>query len=234
MTFGAAGVALTLLLFTLVEREGGRRQKRVYDALEPCAVIAQEEGLRVCFANKDVLPGEAVWKAFSSLTDRLSGTDNGYPISTGRYITTRVQNYPNFYAPIWEYTVTGYCDAFLAGGNPGLGIYILSLAALTGWTTLKMITARSVMARSLFGLLFYHLFVIYNGGNVAAQLLGLVGQSWLLVFGVVAALRCVAYFRRKGPKKVFNQVRHLSGPVRRGVSTKETVLGSHPPSATRR
>lgn len=84
---GILATILVLFLFTQVTNESEASQN-AWDLLWLRVSETNEAGLRICVENAEALGVEPTVIAFQSVLDRLNGNVSGYPISTGRYITT--------------------------------------------------------------------------------------------------------------------------------------------------
>ena len=188
---GVIATALTIFLFATVANQS-EVSESAWSLLLSRLTTTNASGLRLCLDYSGSIGTEPALIAFQSLIDRLGGAMSGYPISTGRYLTTVYDNYSSFYDAVWELTVTGYCDSYLVGKTSGVIVYIALMSTAIIWILRRMASTTTVLGNAANTLALLHLFLIYNGGNIAAQLLGFIGQDWILFAALVLLAKLAA------------------------------------------
>lgn len=181
---GFAVAALTIFLFATIVNES-ESSESVLSLFLSRVTTTNAYGLRLCVDYSGAVGSHPPLIAFQSIADRLSGIVSGYPISTGRYLTTIQDSYSSFYDSVWELTVTGYCDSYLVGGTPSVAIYIILMSTGVVWILRRMDSTSTLLGNAANSLAFLHLFLVYNSGNIAAQILGFIGQDWILFVALI-------------------------------------------------
>jgi hypothetical protein len=181
---GVGALLFTLSLFSRVVNEA-EMATDAWQLLWTRITDANSQGLRVCVSSAEHVGSNPVLIGFRSLLDRLAAVDSGYPISTGRYLTAYYYAYGALYDPVWEFTVTGYCDSYLLGGEFGVALFAVAMIFAVRRILGRLSRAKTALGAGLLALAFVHLLALYSGGNFVAQLLGFIGQGWLLVAAIL-------------------------------------------------